>query len=765
MKKNTLTLKSICLLTFISISYSQTLWEEDGIALRQGDHIGWEECAAVNNSGETCVIWTDCRDGMQKIYIQKYSLDNIPQWEEGGIFIDYARKNEWNTEPEICASEDGGFIITWEADGSYPEGAIKAQKLDSNGNFLWDTLGTFICNLDNINATFPMIVSDGFGGALITWRDNRNSYYSIYASHILCDGTLFPGWQENGTSITLTPATQGYYYTKDICSDGAGGIIVTWHEGWTYNTDIYAQRMSSEGERFWGDNGIAVCTANNEQEKASIASNGEGGAFIVWEDNRDGGTNIYMSNFDFAGNALWSIDGIPICTFNNDQKNPQIISDGEDGAYVVWEDCRDNQGVEDIYAQRIDFNGNIYWENGGVPVCSAEDVQTNFSIESFGNSGFAAVWEDMRNEEFPFRDIYSQFISNTGQQMWDLNGIPIAEVEYGQINPLVLNLPDNEFLCFWEDHRKGSSDIYTQKANEQGNIQFQVNGDVVVEGLFGKSYYPFLLNLPDDKFLAVWADHRHINHNAPPVFFQIFDIDGNCLLAEDGVPVVEIGSGKTPGRPEAILTSDEFAIIVWRDYDYYSDSQVIAQKIDMEGNLLWGPAGIRISPTDYDQEDPFICSDDEGGAFIAFSGWNEELDFVTYVQRIGSDGSLIWGEEALDVFSDGSAEYTTVGIVPDGSGNAIVVSKVGDEDDIDIKAARVLASGDTAWTMLICDSTQYSWDIKTIPSQYGGAIVAWIDDRNGSDYDIYAQKINNLGIALWSENGLPVITMDGDQKT
>ena len=45
---------------------------------------------------------------------------------------------------------------------------------------------------------------------------------------------------------------------------------------------------------------------------------------------------------------------------------------------------------------------------------------------------------------------------------------------------------------------------------------------------------------------------------------------------------------------------------------------------------------------------------------------------------------------------------------------------------------------------------------------YAGAIVVWLDQRNGST-DIYAQRMNHFGEACWTEFGVPIIQMEGEQ--
>jgi hypothetical protein len=38
----------------------------------------------------------------------------------------------------------------------------------------------------------------------------------------------------------------------------------------------------------------------------------------------------------------------------------------------------------------------------------------------------------------------------------------------------------------------------------------------------------------------------------------------------------------------------------------------------------------------------------------------------------------------------------------------------------------------------------------------GGAIFTWMDTRNGATKDIYAQRVNAAGTAVWEINGIPI---------
>ena len=96
---------------------------------------------------------------------------------------------------------------------------------------------------------------------------------------------------------------------------------------------------------------------------------GKGGAFIVWKDYRMGASNpdIYVQRLDSLGVPKWTLNGIGACTDMADQSTPAIISDMRGGAIVAWSDWR--SGVErDLYAQRIDGNGNVCWTANGANI-------------------------------------------------------------------------------------------------------------------------------------------------------------------------------------------------------------------------------------------------------------------------------------------------------------------------------------------------------------------------------------------------------------
>jgi hypothetical protein len=236
---------------------------------------------------------------------------------------------------------------------------IFAQLINTSGDVQWTPNGIAICTATG-RSEDPQLCNNGAGGAIITWSDFGGG--GVYAQLINSNGNT--QWTENGTAITKEPHSQK---NPQLCSDGAGGAIITWmdYRGGTYS-DIYAQHINSSGNLRWVPNGTVICSADNYQWSPNICSNGAGGAIITWYDKRVGGsTDIYAQSINSSGNVQLIINGKEICTATNDQADPQLCYDGAGGAIITWEDYRSGDEFH-IYAQHINYEPTEP-ENGEIP--------------------------------------------------------------------------------------------------------------------------------------------------------------------------------------------------------------------------------------------------------------------------------------------------------------------------------------------------------------------------------------------------------------
>ena len=97
-------------------------------------------------------------------------------------------------------------------------------------------------------------------------------------------------------------------------------------------------------------------------------------------------------------------------------------------ALIVWEDERNAGSTEDdIYAKAIDSTGATLWGGvDGVVICNAARNQERPQIVSDGAGGGIIVWRDRRDNGTTNRDIYAQRINSAGVVQWTANGVVIC---------------------------------------------------------------------------------------------------------------------------------------------------------------------------------------------------------------------------------------------------------------------------------------------------------------------------------------------------
>jgi hypothetical protein len=387
---------SLCLFICTLSSPALAQWQPDGVALCTAANNQFALTIVSDGAGGAIVTWHDFRSGSNDIYAQRVNASGVPQWTADGVALCVAANNQYS--PMIVSDGFGGAIVTWYDFRSGTNYDIYAQRVNASGVPQWTANGVALCTAAN-DQFIPTPVSDGSGGAVVTWYDYRSGNFDIYAQRVNASGV--PQWTANGVALCTAANDQ---YLPRIVSDGSGGAIITWYDFRSGNYDIYAQRVNASGAPQWTADGVALCTAANNQLYPTIVSNGSGGAIVTWYDSRSGSNDIYAQRVNASGAPLWTADGVALCTAANEQYAPTIVSDGSGGAIITWYDLRSGTNY-DIYAQRVNASGVPQWTADGVALCTAANEQSLPTIVSDGSGGAIATWNDSRSGNF---DIYAQ---------------------------------------------------------------------------------------------------------------------------------------------------------------------------------------------------------------------------------------------------------------------------------------------------------------------------------------------------------------------
>ena len=471
----------------------------NGISISKANSVQYVSHLCSDGEGGAIIAWIDYRnesgDSTQgaDIYAQRLTQEGLTPWTANGIAVCTARNDQFFSlgTQKLASDGLGGAILVWydyrNTTGNLTQGAdIYAQRINSEGSTLWTDNGVAICTAE-YDQTGPTIIPDGQGDAIITWADSRHASSSttdIYAQRVNSEGSTL--WTSNGVAICTAANEQQIPY---LISDGSGGAIITWYDyrdttsNETAGSNIYAQRINSAGSTLWKSNGIAICTAVNDQSVPQLCYDGSSGAIITWFDfrgttsNELQGGDIYGQRINGNGSTLWMTNGVAICTVNGSQTFPDILEDGSGGAIIGWWDDRKPKDFN-IYAQHINGNGLSLWANNGVAICTATNNQQGTQLVSDGNGGAILTWWDYRyditSSSSTTINVFAQRVNSNGSTLWALDGIAICTAKGIQKNPVLVSDGKGGAIITWWDTRNGyeNADIYAAHIYSSGYIEF-----------------------------------------------------------------------------------------------------------------------------------------------------------------------------------------------------------------------------------------------------------------------------------------------------
>lgn len=454
------------------------------------------------------------------------------------------------------------------------------------------TLNNPICTAAG-NQELPQLVSDGRGGAMIAWQDERNGNWDIYSQKVDQFGDI--RWTTNGIPICTADSDQVH---PQLVSDGFGGAIIVWEDKRNGNWSIYSQRIDKSGNMLWTLNGVAICVADSDQEEFQVTSDGNGGAIVAWQDNRYGDWDIYCQRVDARGNLVWSSTGVAVCTADSDQTNPQIVSDGIGGAAIAWIDHRD--GYHDIYAQRIGDGGNADWQRkNGIAVCTAAAGWAGVpKIVSDGSGGAIVTWLD-----YGRGGIYAQKIDQNGNLAWEANGNLVHHLYHSDYNPAAMEPVSMETI----------SDGY--------------NGAIVA--------WTFLLGSPNWDAISYLGQRIDENGEA------LWDTSGVVLASADLWWVIP-GSFSIYNDGSGGILISNFKELPDSRYEVWNWTDIFVDRVALDGKLSWSLSACAANGPQFNPE---IVGDDDGGAIVVWEDYrngtlsNGDASDI-YASRVVRGGSL-----------------------------------------------------------------------------------------------------------------------------
>jgi hypothetical protein len=461
----------------------------------------------------------------------------------------------------------------------------------------WNT-GTAINNPVVINQgrqESSVSCSDGAGGAIVAWYDNRNTLYDVFVQRINSNGQTL--WTAGG--ISLNVVTSGFG-DIDIADDGQGGAVIAFISGSGGSLQILAQKVNAAGEKQWNaGNPLIVCDATGAQYNPKVVN--AGNTFVIaWQDERSGNADIYAQKLSFGGMVQWTPNGVVVNAAVNDQIMPEITAIGSEEVMVTWDDFRSGTNA-DIYAQKLNAAGVRQWRGtdnllSGRLISGAAANQRFPKICTDGSSGAMIAWQDFRDGASNSTDIYAQRIDSSGTVKWAANGIVLSATTSVQ-NIFDMVFTGNGAVVSWLHFPVGgdvdSYNIYAQKTDTNGVVQWSDTGLAVCNA-------PQLQNTPalahdgSGGIFCTWIDKRSGFAAFTEIYAQRINSNGTAAWQQNGVLICNTQTNSR-NNPQVVADGCS-AVIIWDD-DRNSccsivDVDIYATKIDCDGNVFGSSTGI-----------------------------------------------------------------------------------------------------------------------------------------------------------------------------
>lgn len=409
-------------------------------------------CPAVISSGKFWLVWNDARNNNDDIYLQRLNANMTFLGTNQLINDDIASAHQrcsW-----ITTDGSGNSIIAWE-DERNTNCNIFAVRFDSLGIILNQN---FQVNDNFISANYyPSVAADYRGNFIVTWCDDRNNNFDIYAQRYNQSGA--PLGNNFRVNDDVSGATQWY---PVVSCDSSGNTIIVWNDYRNNNYDIYGQLYDNQGNPL-GTNFIISDSVQSDQLYATVARNRSGGFIVTWMDSRYGNFDIFAQRYTASGQTIGR-DFLINDTLNNNYQGYPNLALNENGQFViVWEDQRHYD--TDIFLQKFSSDGNAIGNNIRVNSDLYNEEQYSPSVAFDRNGNYVVVWCYKRAvDDDP--EIYAQAFNPAGQRIG--NNVMVNQIDFFTANNQWLigqgvSAYRNHYNFAWIDNRRHQGwDIYAK---------------------------------------------------------------------------------------------------------------------------------------------------------------------------------------------------------------------------------------------------------------------------------------------------------------
>jgi len=433
--------------------------------------------------------------------------------------------------PKI-ASNEGITYIGWFSleNGNYN---VRLQKLDSQGYEQWEHNGLLISDHTSMSwlTDWDMTI-DQDNHAILTFQDIRNGgNNNIYAYRISPEGDFI--WGEDGLELSNSTAFDA---SPKVTALNSGNIVVSWSS----EDEIIMQKVSPDGNLLWGENGITLSCTDTYSWPQLLPVGDDDVILKFFEDSGPFWAptrHVLAQRFDPDGNPVWAnitiisdAGGISAWT----QIFP-FINDGNDGFFIAWHDDRDSNNLASIFIQHVNSEGEILFIDDGIEVSTMPNRNHFYPDLAYlpNTEEVFIFWSEMDGDQNQ-RGLYGQKMDLTGERLWTDNGNAFLELSGADKQDVTAKSAEDDVVVFYRDFSFGNvldCRVMAMRIHPDGSYVWE-NENVALSSLQSPKTDLVVSSFLNEQWIVTWEDERN---DGGDIYAQNIRLNGE--LGPSGVQI------------------------------------------------------------------------------------------------------------------------------------------------------------------------------------------------------------------------------------
>ncbi len=376
------------------------------------------------------------------------------------------------------------------------------------------------------------------------------------------------------------------------------------HSSWTHAWLVIATAATSTGALASDERGgsgwshdpaqnLVIADRAGEETQAKILARADGGFYVSWFDNTDGGYSLRLQRLDANGVAQWAHNGIVVAARNYSSTTDYGFAvDAQGHALLSFQCCTQGAGDERIRVARIAPDGSAVWSGVGVAVSTPGEGAVVSQVAAASDGDAVVLW---MNSSGAGR---AQKLDPAGSPRWGSTGVSLPGPTGSKFIADVKPSTNGDAIVSWSNQQGSTRILRAQKlAAADGAAQWGNDGVRVADvGNLQAGYFPKMLVDGNGGVVYGYYDGTGVSWN---VRVQRIDAAGTRLFGSNGVLAT---SDTTRGHYSPAASFDPASgdtHIVWVEGQTISQQAydgLYAQRIDSTGTRRYGDEGSVIVP-------------------------------------------------------------------------------------------------------------------------------------------------------------------------